>query len=270
LEILKEISRLLAKVREQKPLVHNITNYVTVNDCANIILALGASPVMADDADEVQEMVSIASALVINIGTLNSRTIESMILAGKRANEVKIPVVLDPVGIGATTLRTKTIDRLLSEVKFSVIKGNMSEIKILAGINAKIKGVDSVDSTQGGEEIAKSLAKRLNCVIAITGEKDIISDGERLCTIENGHKMLSMVTGTGCMSTCLIGAYSSVTKDYYLSAAAGIMSMGLAGEKAYKSLQEGEGTGTFRIRLFDNIYNLSEKDILESGRIYEK
>jgi hydroxyethylthiazole kinase len=146
----------------------------------------------------------------------------------------------------------------------------MSEIKILAGINAKIKGVDSVDSTQGGEEIAKSLAKRLNCVIAITGEKDIISDGERLCTIENGHKMLSMVTGTGCMSTCLIGAYSSVTKDYYLSAAAGIMSMGLAGEKAYKSLQEGEGTGTFRIRLFDNIYNLSEKDILESGRIYEK
>jgi hydroxyethylthiazole kinase len=270
LEILKEISKLLTKVREQKPLVHNITNYVTVNDCANILLSLGASPVMADDAAEAEEMASLSSALVINIGTLNSRTIESMILAGKRANELKTPVILDPVGIGATALRTKTSERLISEVKFSVIRGNMSEIKILAGIEAQIKGVDSVASSQGGEEIAQSLAKRLNCVIAITGERDIISDGERLCIIENGHKMLSMVTGTGCMSTCLIGAYSGVTKDYFLSAAAGIMTMGLAGEGAYSSLGDSEGTGTFRIRLFDNIYNLCEKEIMEAGRVYEK
>ncbi|TDT57272.1 hydroxyethylthiazole kinase [Fonticella tunisiensis] len=270
MEILKEISKLLSGVREKKPLIHNITNYVTVNDCANIILALGGSPVMADDIDEVEEMTSIASSLVINIGTLNSRTIEPMIRAGKKANEAGIPVIFDPVGIGATTLRTKTAERLINEVKFSVIRGNMSEIKILAGIDARIKGVDSTEGTHGGEEIALSLAMRLGSVIAITGAKDIISDGKRLCTIENGHKMLSMVTGTGCMSTCLIGTYSGVTNDYYLSAAAGILTMGLAGEKAYKSLRKGEGTGTFRMRLFDSIYNLSEGDIMEGGRVYEK
>lgn len=269
MEICKEIAKLLKEVKNKKPLVHHITNYVTVNDCANITLALGASPVMADDIEEAADMASVSSALVINIGTLNKRTIESMLSAGKKANEKGIPVVLDPVGIGATDLRTKTAEKLISEIKFSVIKGNMSEIKAIAGIKGKIKGVDSEDSEAGGEKIAKDLSSKLNCIIAITGEKDIVSDGKRICTIENGHKMLSEVTGTGCMTASLVGSFSGVTKDYYLAAAAGICAMGIAGEKAYKSLKGNEGIGTFRIRLFDGIYNLKEDDFIEGGRINE-
>ncbi|KYH30609.1 hydroxyethylthiazole kinase [Clostridium tepidiprofundi DSM 19306] len=269
MEICEKISKILSDVKCKKPLVHNITNYVTVNDCANIILALGASPVMADDIEEVEEMVSISSALVINVGTLNYRTIESMIKAGKKANEIGIPVILDPVGIGTTTLRTKTVERLINKVKFSVIRGNMSEIKILAGIDAKIKGVDSEDTTKGAKKIARELALKLNSVIAITGEKDTISDGNRVCTIENGHKMLAEVTGTGCMTTALIGAFCGVSQDYYLAAVSGIASMGIAGEKAYRSLEENQGVGTFRVRIFDNIYNLKDDDFIEGGKIYE-
>lgn len=269
MEICEKISKLLSEVKSKSPLVHHITNYVTVNDCANITLALGASPVMADDIDEVEEMVSISSSLVINIGTLNKRSIGSMIMAGKKANKAGIPVILDPVGIGATALRTQTVEKLMDEVKFSVIKGNMSEIKILAGIKAKIKGVDSQDNAVGGEKIALELASKLNCVIAITGERDIISDGKRVCFIDNGHRMLSQVTGTGCMTASLIGAFSGVTKDYYLSAVAGICAMGIAGEKAYKSLKEYEGIGTFRMRIFDNIYNLKNNDFIEGGKAHE-
>lgn len=269
MKICREIAKLLTDVKDKKPLVHHITNYVTVNDCANITLAIGASPVMADDADEAAEMTSVSSALVINIGTLNKRSIESMIIAGKKANEVNVPVILDPVGIGATTLRTKTVERLLKEVKFSVIKGNMSEIKILSGIKGEIKGVDSEENEVGGENIAKNLANRLSSIIAITGEKDIVSDGERICIIENGHKMLSKVTGTGCMTASLIGSFSGVTKDYYLASIAGICAMGIAGERSYLSLKDGEGIGTFRIRIFDNIYNLKSCDFIEGGKLSE-
>lgn len=269
MEICKEISKLLIELRSKKPLVHHITNYVTVNDCANVTLAIGASPVMADDADEVSEMAEISSALVINIGTLNKRSIKSMILAGKKANEKGIPVILDPVGVGATKLRIETSEKLLKEVKFSVIKGNMSEIKILSGLGGKIKGVDSEENTDGGESICKNLALKLESVIAITGEKDIVSDGKRTCLIENGHKMLSCVTGTGCMTASLIGSFSGITKDYYMAAIGGICVMGIAGGKAFCSLKEGEGTGTFRVRLIDSIYNLKEKDIIEGGRLNE-
>jgi len=269
MEICKEISKLLIEVRNKKPLVHHITNYVTVNDCANITLAIGASPVMADDIYEVEEMTSVSSSLVINIGTLNKTSIESMIKAGKKANEVNVPVVLDPVGIGATNLRTETVERLFKEVKFSVIKGNMSEIKILSGLEGKIKGVDSEETLNGGENIAKDLADRLGSVIAITGERDIVSDGKRVCIIENGHKMLSRVTGTGCMTASLVGSFAGVTKDYYLAAISGICAMGIAGEKSFNSLKESEGTGTFRIRLIDSIYNLKENDFTEGGRLSE-
>jgi len=269
MEICKEIAKLLIDVKDKKPLVHHITNYVTVNDCANITLAIGASPVMADDADEAAEMTSVSSALVINIGTLNKRSIESMIIAGKKANEVKVPVILDPVGIGATNLRTKTVERLLKEVRFSVIKGNMSEIKILSGVKGEIKGVDSEEVEIGGENIAKNLAGRLGTVIAITGERDVVSDGKRICIIENGHKMLSKVTGTGCMTASLIGSFSGVTKDYYLSAISGICAMGIAGERSYLSLKKSEGIGTFKIRIFDNIYNLKTSDFIEGGKLSE-
>lgn len=267
MELLKAVCEALENLKEKSPLVHHITNYVTVNDCANMVLAIGGSPVMADDINEVEEMVSFASALVINVGTLNVRTIEAMITAGKRANELNIPVVLDPVGVGATTLRTNTVERLLKEVKFSVIRGNMSEIKIIAGLKVEIKGVDSAADDSNGIDIAKNLSKIFGGVVAITGAVDIISDGERVCLIENGHKILSKVTGTGCMSTSLIGAYCGGTEDYFVAAVGGIMTMGLAGEIAVSSLKENEGIGTFKIRLFDAIYNMTSEKLLSGGKL---
>lgn len=267
MSLLNNVSELLKELKKKSPLVHNITNYVTVNDCANILLAIGASPVMADDVEEVEEMVSIASALVINIGTLNHRTVESMIKAGKRANELGIPVILDPVGIGATTLRTKVTELILDNVKIAVIRGNMSEIKITSGINVEIKGVDSTADGSGAEQIAKELSKKTGAVVAITGARDVIARGDRVALIDNGHKILSKVTGTGCMTTALIGAFAGAGDDYFTAAVSGIMSMGLAGEKAYASLKDGEGIGTFRMRLFDSIYNMTPEDIIQGGKL---
>jgi hydroxyethylthiazole kinase len=265
--LISDVAELLKELKKKSPLVHNITNYVTVNDCANILLAIGASPVMADDVEEVEEMVAIAAALVINIGTLNNRTVESMIKAGKRANELGIPVILDPVGVGATTLRTKVTELLLENVKISVIRGNMSEIKIISGINTEIKGVDSIADDNGAEEIARQLSKKIGAVVAITGVRDVIAQMDRVAFIENGHKMLSRVTGTGCMTTALIGAYAGAGKDCFTAAVCGIMTMGLAGEKAYASLNAGEGVGTFRMRLFDSIYNMTPEDLIEGGKL---
>lgn len=267
MELLNLICKNLEEIKEKSPLIHHITNYVTVNDCANMVLAIGASPVMADDIDEVNEMVSYAGSLVINIGTLNSRTIKSMISAGKKANELGIPVILDPVGIGATKLRTETVMELVKEVKFAVIRGNMSEIKLLAGFNADIKGVDSVESEAGGDEIAIQLSNKLQCVAAITGAVDIITDGKNICHIMNGDKMLSKVTGTGCMCTSLIGSYLGASKDYFVSTVAGVMTMGLAGELSLKALKPEEGIGTFKTGLFDEVYHLNTEKILAGGNM---
>lgn len=264
---MNEVSQILESVKEKKPLVHHITNYVTVNDCANMVLALGGSPVMADDLAEVEEMVSFASALVINIGTLNERTIQSMIKAGKKANQLGVPVILDPVGVGATTLRTETAARLLKEVRFAVVRGNMSEIKMIAGLNVQIKGVDSVADDEDGVEIAKSLSAKLGSVIAITGAIDIIAEQDRLCTISNGDKMLADVTGTGCMSTSLIGTYAGATNDYFLAAVSGITTMGLCGELAKARLTEGQGIGTFKVNLFDEVSKASVDTLLKGGKI---
>lgn len=270
MDLCEKISKLLSDVKKQKPLVHHITNYVTVNDCANIVLAIGASPVMADDIGEVEEMTAISGALVLNIGTLNERTVKSMIASGKKANELGIPVIFDPVGAGATSMRTEVAERIIREIKLSVIRGNMSEIKVVAGEEANTKGVDSMDGIDGGEQLAIGLAQRLNCVVAITGEKDIISDGKRVCIVENGHEMMSRVTGTGCMCTSVIASYAGACRDFYLSAIAGILTMGLAGEKAYESLNPKEGTGTFRARIFDYISNLSAEDIVKGAKVHEK
>ena len=263
----KKIVEILKVLKEKKPLIHHLTNYVTVNDCANIVLALGGSPVMADDIEEVEDMVSIASALVINIGTLNSRTVEAMLKAGKKANELEIPVILDPVGVGATPYRKKVALKLIENIKFAVIRGNMAEIKILSGIEAKSKGVDSEEnSTEDGKIVAIELAEALRTVVAITGAVDYISDGKKVLAIHNGHEMLKNVTGTGCMSTSLVGTYAAVTKDYLLAAVGGVMTMGIAGEKAFEA---GIGNGSFKVKIIDNVYNLSEEDIIERGKIYE-
>ena len=225
---------------------------------------------MADDINEAAEMTSIASALVINIGTLNARTIEAMMASGKRANELGIPVILDPVGIGATSFRTKTTENLIRNIKFSVIRGNYSEIKMLAGAESKIKGVDSMGSEEGAEEIAINLSKKLDCIIAITGVHDVISDGSRICIIENGHSMLSKITGTGCMATSLIGSFCGASSDYYLSTIAAITSMGIAGEKSFEALAVGTYLGDFKTFIFNAIASLTEEDILVGGRLYEK
>ena len=267
MSIMNEVSQLVEVVKDKKPLVHHITNYVTVNDCANMVLALGGSPVMADDIAEVEEMVTFASALVINIGTLNERTIQSMLTAGKKANQLGVPVILDPVGVGATTLRTETATKLLKEVRFAIVRGNMSEIKILAGLNVQIKGVDSIAGEENGVEIAKALSAKLGAVVAITGAVDIVAEQDRVCTISNGDRLLADVTGTGCMSTSLIGTYAGVTKDYFLAAIAGITTMGLCGELAKARLTTEQGIGTFKVNLFDEVSKVSAELILNGGKI---
>lgn len=269
---------LLAKVRNEKPLVHHITNYVTVNDCANITLAIGASPVMADDINEVEEMVSLSSSLVLNIGTLNERTIHSMLAAGKKANELNIPIVLDPVGAGATTYRTAMAKKLIKELNISIIKGNISEVSTLYGIDAKTKGVDAeepIDSPENSMEskieIAKRLALKLNCVIAVTGATDIITDGIKVYTVENGHAIMSRITGTGCMCTSLIGSYAAVSNNPLDAALAGILSMGITGEIAREQVTlNNKGTGSLRVEIINGIYNLNKEIILKRGKAYEK
>lgn len=225
---------------------------------------------MADDAGEVEEMVGIASALVINIGTLNARTIEAMLLAGKKANQLGIPVVLDPVGAGATSLRTNTAARLLQEVKLAVLRGNMSEIKVVAGTAARTRGVDSTDGGVGGAELASSLANRLGCTVAITGVQDVVSDGSRIGLIDNGHPSLAKITGTGCMATSLIGCYAGVTADSYLAACAGLITMGLAGEKAANRLNPSEGMGSFKVKLMDGIDCLTPEDLLRDSKFIKR
>lgn len=278
MEINKKIIELLSNVKEKNPLVHHITNYVTVNDCANITLAIGGSPVMADDINEVHDMVSLSSSLVINIGTLNSSSVQSMIVAGKRANELNIPVILDPVGAGATAYRTDTARRIIGEVKLAVIRGNLSEIKTLYGIEAKTKGVDACDSVSEnvnahaeGKEMAKALANKLNTVIAITGAVDIITDGENLYSVENGHKIMAKVTGTGCMCTSLIGCYLGSGDNNLIAALAGVVSMGIAGEIAYEGIDKNHGgTGTLKVKIIDAIYNLSHNEIMKGSKINEE
>ena len=267
---------MLHNVRRKCPLIHNITNYVTVNDCANIVLACGASPIMADDREEAAEITAICSGLNINIGTLNSRTIASMLIAGKRANELCHPVVLDPVGAGASRLRTETAMKLLEEVKFSVIRGNISEIKTLACGSGTTKGVDADAADQVTEEnldgvisFAKAFARKTGAVIAITGAVDIVADSEKAYCIRNGHPMMSSITGTGCQLSAMTAAFVTANPEQPLEAAAAAVSaMGYAGEIAYSRLTETDGNATYRNYIIDAIYNLTP-EMLEKGAKYE-
>ena len=272
-EIVIKVGKLLDEVRNKKPLVHNITNYVTVNDCANILLAIGASPIMADDIKEAADITKISSALVINIGTLNERTIESMITSGKKANELNIPVVFDPVGAGASEFRNSTTKRILEEVKINVLRGNMSEIKFISGLESSTKGVDASESdlksgNDEGIKIAKNLADRLNCTVAITGATDIVSDGKRVAILENGTKMLANVTGTGCMTTALVGAFCGAGSDYFIAAIGGIVSMGISGEIAREKAGQ-IGIGSFHIAIMDAISNLNSEIIENMAKVQE-
>ena len=270
MEFIQGFVEIFEKIKKDKPLVHHITNYVTANDCANTVLAMGGSPVMADEPEEVEEMVTLADSLVLNIGTLNKSKIKSYVLAGKKANSLGIPVVLDPVGVGATKLRTDTLQYILEEVQISVLRGNMSEVKNIYGLKGLTKGVDSTeDSREGGMEIALALAKKLNCVVIITGKVDIVSDGEKVYRIENGHEHLSKVTGTGCMTSSLIGLCCGTHRSNLLAALMGTTIMGISGELAYESLQNRDHMGTFRMKLMDAMGSFSIEEIKERGKIHE-
>lgn len=265
------------KLQNVQPVVHNITNYVTVNDVANILLALGASPIMSDDRTEVEEIVSLCQALVINIGTLNKRTIESMFLAGHKATQLGIPIVLDPVGAGASSLRTETSKRLCEELPISVIRGNVSEIKALFGEKSDTRGVDASAQDQAFGVRASSVVKMLRhfaqtsgAVIVASGETDLVTDATTSYLVYNGSARMPKVTGTGCQLSALLGAYLGANPSSQLEAAlAGVVHMGLAGEIAEECLLKDEGNSTYRNRLIDAIDNMTDKR-LEAGARYEQ
>lgn len=267
---------ILENVRKKCPLIHNITNYVTVNDCANIVLACGASPIMADDKNEAADITEICAGLNINIGTLNTRTIDSMLIAGKRANELNHPIVLDPVGAGASKLRTDTAMRLLKEVKFSVIRGNISEIKTLASGSGTTKGVDAdvadkvtEDNLDEAVSFAKAFAEKTGAVIVITGAIDVAADSKKAYCIRNGHAMMSSITGTGCQLSAMTAAFVTANPEYPLeAAAAAVCAMGYAGEVAHSRLTEMDGNATYRSYIIDAVYNMTP-EMLGKGAKYE-
>ncbi len=267
---------MLENVRRTTPLVHNITNYVTVNDVANVLLACGGSPIMSDDIDDFIDITSICGGLNINIGTLNKNTIESMFAAGKKANELGHVVLLDPVGAGASKLRTDTANKLLEQVKFSAVRGNISEIKTLMNVSAKTRGVDAdvadkVTEDNLNDVIAalKAFAAEKKCIVAVTGAIDLVCDSSKCFVIRNGRKEMSSITGTGCQLSGLMTAYMVANPEHKLeaAAAAGCL-MGAAGEIGWSRMQDGDGNSTFRNRIIDAIYNMTG-DMLEKEAKYE-
>ena len=255
----------LAAIRERKPLVHQITNYVVMNETANATLALGALPVMAHAPQEVEEMAGKAGALVLNIGTLSDHWIEAMLAAGAAANRAGVPVVLDPVGAGATGYRTDTARRLLDVLQIAVVRGNAAEIATLAGREAEIRGVEAIGASGSPAELAQAAARELGCVAAVTGPVDHVSNGERAHAIANGHGLLGMVSGTGCMATAITGCFLAARPEAPLEAAAeALVAFGIAGEDA---ATEAKGPGTFHAALYDSLYNLDPDTIDSRARV---
>lgn len=266
-------TKILENVRNTTPLVHCITNYVTVNDVANVLLACGGSPIMADAAEEVEEITAICTALDINIGTLNDRTIAAMLKAGKKANKLSHPVVLDPVGAGASSLRTKTTFDLLTNVKFSVIRGNISEIKTVdlgsgttQGVDADVRDTVTEANLEEAVSFAKRLSEKTGAVIAITGAIDIVADSTSAFVIRNGHPSMSKITGTGCMLTAMIAAFVGANQELpLLATAAAVCTMGLCGERAYHRVElENAGTSSMRTYIIDEISKMNT-EILNGG-----
>ena len=264
--LLNKIAEVLKNVRERTPLVQAITNYVTINDCANILLCFGASPAMCEAREEVEEFVGLVSSLYINTGTLTKEQEEAALLAVKRASELGKPVVLDPVALGAISRKRTVVEKLLETGKISVIKGNAGEMKALAGFSGKMRGVDSVDDGEGLIEACKSLAVKYGTVAVATGETDIITDGARTCFVENGTAMLTLVTGAGCMAGALVAAAVGVEEDAFHAGAAAITAMALAGETAARNMER-PLPGTFRARLFDAVYSMTGDDIIKGGKV---
>ena len=270
------MKKCLENVRKNVPLVHNITNYVTVNDVANILLACGGSPIMSDEPEDVEDITSICGGLNINIGTLHKSSIEGMMRAGKRANELGHPVLLDPVGAGASKLRTETALNIMKEIRLTVIRGNISEIKTLVQGSGTTKGVDAdvadavtEDTLDDAITFVKAFAKESGCIIAVTGAIDLVSDWDRCYVIRNGRPEMGKITGTGCQLSGMMTAYVTANPERPLeAAAAAVCIMGLAGEIGWSRMQDGDGNSTYRNRIIDAVYNMTGEE-LEKGAKYE-
>jgi hydroxyethylthiazole kinase len=254
----------IQKVKTISPLVHNITNYVVMNSSANALLAAGASPVMAHSEDEVKDMVKIAGALVINIGTLSEKWVNAMKIALREANKLNKPVVFDPVGAGATPYRTETVKELLQAGSMSIIRGNASEIMAILSAEHQTKGVDSTQSAANAVESAKILHQELKSVICISGETDYIISEKKIAQIHNGHEWMPRITGMGCSATALIGAFAAVTDNYFEAAISGMALMGIAGELA---APESKGPGTLQIHFYDKLHNLTKEEFFKTIKL---
>ena len=279
------LAKMLKNLRAKMPIIHNMTNYVSINDCANILLASGAAPIMAEDINEVAEITSQCSGLTLNIGMLSQQKIAAMLVAGKTANELKHPVVLDPVGVGASRFRKDAVRELLEPIQFTVIRGNISELKTIAGFYDQLEtqhsqgttsGVDAQRSDKVTEEnlaetvaFAKELATKTEAIIVMTGAIDIVADKERAYCVRNGTTMMSKVTGTGCQLSTMITAYLAANPDDLLTATlAAVCAMGLAGEQAITRMSSLDGNASYRTYIIDAIYQLTPED-LERGANYE-
>jgi hydroxyethylthiazole kinase len=254
----------LASIRTEKPLVHQITNYVVMNETANATLALGALPVMAHAREEVEEMVGLAGALVINIGTLSPAWVDAMLAAGRAANAKGIPVVVDPVGAGATRYRTDTAKHLLDAVDVTVLRGNAGEIATLVGIDAEVRGVESIGAGGDAADLARDAARALGVVASVTGPVDHVSDGDSVLAVANGHELLATVTGTGCMSTAITGCFLARNANALAAAAEALAAFGVAGEDAAAAAN---GPGSFHVALYDALYNLDPDTLDARARI---
>lgn len=261
----------LQNLRKHAPRIHSITNYVTANDCANMLLACGASAIMADEKMEVEEVTALCDGLCLNLGTLRGTSLDAMLLAGKKANALNHPVVLDPVGVGTSALRTHTAQRLMQEIRFSAIRGNISEMKTLAGISASTQGVeanaaDSMD-LDAAIAFAKAFSRETGAIIALTGPEDIVCNGENAYVIRNGHPMMAVVTGAGCQLSVLTAAFVTANpQNPLLAAACAVCAMGLAGEIAHKRLTPLDGNASYRNYLIDAIYNMTPEQLEQGAR----
>lgn len=265
-DVIRKAAENLRALRAANPLVHNITNFVVMNTTANALLACGASPVMAHAENEVEEMVALASSLVLNIGTLTDTWVAAMLKAGVKATALGRPIVLDPVGSGATTLRTEAAKTILARTKVTVVRGNASEILSLAGQASQTKGVDATAAVTDAADAASQLARELDVTLAITGPTDLVTDGTHTVLVEGGHPLMPRVTGTGCTASALVGAFLAVDPDPLSAAASALAFLGVAGEIAG---EKAEGPGTFQARLLDALYTLSPEDLAARGRIRE-
>jgi hydroxyethylthiazole kinase len=262
----KQIAEIFGKVKQQNPLVHNITNVVVTNFTANGLYALGASPVMAYAKEEVADMAKIAGALVLNIGTLTHEEVEAMMIAGKSANENNVPIIFDPVGAGATPYRTETARQIVKELSISIIRGNAAEIANVIGEEWSIKGVDAGEGNGNSLELAQSAAKKLNTIVVITGKDDVVTDGKTTFVVYNGHSILTKVTGTGCLLSSVVGAFAAVETDRVFAAVSALATYGVAAEIAAERTAA-EGPGSFQIEFLNQLSKVSAEDISKFANV---